>query len=382
MPDVCGTFTAVQSPTVCGPWSVAAAIAADGRPVRLSCLALPDGAPESGIAGAITAFQRIVEAAAGGETPATVLGVVGGGVQDGVFWLAEEMPTCQSLLEAVLLSGPMAVERVNPFLYGLAAALEPLHAAGLYHGWVSPLNVFPEASAVRLGGWVWPSVMAKLAEAGGLPEWPDAAYAAPETRLGTAPNARSEVYSSAALVSYAATGSPLGDAASLAALPPALGRAVYAGLSADPAARYKGVKEMVVDVTVEQAIAMTDEAETNAVPIGGEVPDWARDLLAETIARRESGIPLVDVAPAEAAPAPPARAVAETATPAVVAETTVHVEPATAPIQSDAPPLSGAPVFEWNVGEQKSRAWMPLVVSVLSVIFVLLGVAITIVRHR
>lgn len=383
MPDVCGGFATSQTPVVCGPWSVAQAVGPDARPARLTQLAIPGALYEADRTAVTGVFERIVAAAVASPSPASVLGVLAGGVENGVLWLAEETPTGLSLADAVSISGPMAAEQVTSFLHALAAALNPMHAAGLYHGWLCPHNVFSEGAAVRVGGWVWAYAMARLADAGGLEPWPDEAYAAPELRRGGAPSAKAEVFSAAALATFAAFGKAPVEAATLPGLPPALDHALRTGMSYDAGNRYNGVKEMTVDVTVEQAIAMTDQAETNAVPTGGEVPDWAQDLLSETRARREAGEPLVDVAP-PAEPQAATLAASQTGAPTVVAETVITVEPSPgAPTSRPAAqPPSGSPVFEWNVGDQPGRSWVPLVVGVLSALFVILGIAITLVRHH
>jgi len=391
MPDQCGDYQATQPPVVCGSWTVGPAIGPDARMVRLTQLVRPAGVQDDAWSAAAGTFERIVQAATTSPAPDSVLAVLGGGVQDGVLYLAEAAPTVPSLLDAVSDSGPMAVEQVPPFVHALAAALEPLHGAGLYHGWLSPRNVFPSGQAVRLGGWVWPFVISRLGAAGCLGTWPDLAYVSPEMQRGAMPDAASEVYSAAAMAAFSTSGAAPDGSGSFAAMPAALGHALQRGLSPEPALRYNSVKQMIVDVTVEQAIAMTDQAETNAVPEGGDVPDWARDLLAETTARRDAGMPLVDVPEEAAVPAPAvqtpsavprisAAAPIGDPAPAAVTATTVHVEPAAR--RNAGPAAPKGPVFEWNVGSQEKRSLVPTLIGVLSVLFVILGVAITLIRHH
>lgn len=378
MPDLCGGFATTQTPVVCGPWSVALAVGPDARPARLTQLAIPGALYEADRAAVNGVFERIVAAAVASSSPASVLEVLGGGVEGGVLWLAEAAPTGLSLADAVTISGPMAAEQVSSFLHSLAAALEPMHAAGLYHGWLCPHNVFSEGAAVRVGGWVWAYIMARVADVGGLELWPEAAYAAPEARRGGPPNGKTEVFSAAALAAFACSGMAPLDAGVVSGLPPVIEKALRTGMSTDAGKRYDGVKEMTVDMTVEQAISMTDQAETNAVPTGGDVPDWAHDLLAETLARREAGEPLAEVPPQPPQPAPQAPSPAP---PRVVAEAIVNVEPA-GPGKPAPQQPSGATVFEWNVGDQPGKSWMPLFFGVVSALFVILGIAITLVRHH
>lgn len=388
MPDQCGEFTATQTPVVCGPWSVTQATGPNARTVRLTQLIRPFGVPDEAWSAATGTFERIVQAASTSPAPESVLAVLGGGVQDGVLYLAEAAPTVSSLLDVVAASGPMAVEQVPPFVHALAAALEPLHGAGLYHGWLTPRNVFPDGQVVRLGGWVWPFVIARLGAAGGLDTWPDLPYVAPEMQSGGLPDAYAEVYSAAALAVFSTTGAPPAGSASLAAMPSALGTALQRGISPKASSRYDSVKQMIVDVTVEQAIAMTDQAETNAVPEGGDVPDWAHELLAETVARRDAGMPLVDSPEEEAPPAPQPKAPPRAGpvpdstpdAPNVVAVTTVFVEPAARQNGNGSAPEG--PVFAWNVGEPEKKSMVPLIIGILSALFVILGIAITMVRHH
>jgi hypothetical protein len=349
--------------------------------VRLTQLAIPDALYEADLAAVTAVYQRIVAAAVATPSPASVLSVLGGGVESGVLWLAEEAPGGSSLADVIAGSGPMAADHVLAFMHSVAAALEPMHSAGIYHGWLCPANVFPEGAAVRVGGWVWAYPMARLADVGGLESWPEEAYVAPESKQGGQPTAASEVFSAAAMAAFACSGKAPAGAGAVTGLPPAWENALRTGMSSDPGKRYGGVKEMTVDVTVEQAISMTDQAETHAVPTGGDVPDWATDLLAETIAQRDAVPAPVEAAPAPpqptAAPPQPARQAPAPAAP-VVAEAVVIVEPAMPASQK----ASGGSVFEWNVGDQPGKSWAPLAIGVLSALFVILGIAITLVHHH
>jgi len=222
--------------------------------------------------------------------------------------------------------------------------------------------------------------------------WPEQAFTPPESLGEGASHPRAEVYSAAALAAFAASGQDPRTPAALDGLPPALRASLARGMQADPAARYGSVKEMAVDVTVEQAIAMDDAADQASVPAGGAVPDWARELLVETAARREAGHPLVgqvtepeaeETAPAgtarsEAAPAP-ARTSASAAPPPrpMTEQREVQVSEREKPVRQK--PDTTASAFRWDE-RAPSRSWATTIVIALSVVFILAAVALTIIK--
>ena len=393
MSEVCGSYAVSEILFASGPWSVARTTGPDGRPARLTMLDLPADLSEPERAGLVAAIERDT-AARPPSTPA-LLAVLACGETDGRLWLAETAPTGRSVRETVAASGPMEAERVIPLLHQVGNALDPVRAAGLAHAWLSPDNVYLEPGAL-VGGLAWSAVAAALRALRPGAPWPETAFLAPEIQAGAAPDARAEAFSAAALAVFATTGQTPTPGLSLDALPPALAAAFSRSLTADPSARHRGVKALAVDVTVERAIAMQDAADQTAVPSGGDVPEWARDLLLETSARRESGQPLVEVAPVETKAAEPRPAPSPAAMharpdapppprsvpgPAPVATASEAAGPAraSAPARSRERPSKPAAAFDWNGAEEK-RSWTSVALAVVSVLFVLAAIALTILK--
>lgn len=351
-------------------WSVSRAEDAEGRPVRVCALTLPSGLSAAGHERIITALNAAVAASAQGR-----LSLLSWHEENGTLYTVEPAPTVPSIGEAVAANGPLPISELIAMLHGVVGVLSAMEAAGLWHPWLAPENVYPGASP-QLAGQGWPEVFRILtAENIGF-HWPEAQYAAPEILSGGAPDGRAEAWSAAALVSFALTGGSPSPTAMPSDLP-AVCHAVARGMSPDPSARYSGVRTLVVDLTVEHAIGMSDSADREEVPSGGDVPSWGRDLLRETSARRESGRPLVDTAPepsaaatSENSPAPAPR----------------HIDPIPAPAapagkaRKSAPRVeSSAPAFDWDAGAPK-KSVMPLIIGIMTALFIVAGIAITFLR--
>lgn len=364
-----GAFTSSGSVTASGPWSLAHAVDADSHRVRLSCLVLPPGTSEER---ALAAADSIGGAASAGNPPPALLRVLGAGLDQGTLWLAEEEPSGPSLREHVALHGPLAPEAVTPLLHQIAAALLALRAAGGAHPWLTPDNVCLTPAAV-VGGYIWPGVFHAL---GVDFLWPEEAFAAPEARAGNIDDPRAEVYSAAALAAFAATGRDPRERGVLDALPEPMRLALARGLRQNPDERYDSVKEMAVDLTVEQAILLRDSAEQTTLPDGGEVPNWAADLLAETTARRNAGKPLVEIAAPEPPPAPTPEAPPPAPRPAI-ADMDISI-PVQAREQTPVNPTGG---FQWGEGASvPARSWGTTIIIIVSAMFVLAAIALTVMR--
>ncbi|HEY3267189.1 MAG TPA: hypothetical protein VGM37_09700 [Armatimonadota bacterium] len=392
MPFQFGPYTVSDDAAAFGPWALAGAANSAGEAVRLTLLRLPESLAEGDRARVNEAMDRAVAEGTGQKPPAGIAAVVDGGQMEGGVYLVESAPGVT--LRASVDQQTMPVESVAPFLQSVAGALDNLHAAGETHPWLSPDNVVLGPSGATLAGVAWSPILTMLQNMDPLSEWPESAYVAPEARAGGKPTARSETYSAAAMAIFAVTGQAPGPSPDLSALPPALAMALARGLHPDPAERYAGAKEMVVDITVEQAIAVQDQAAENAVPTGGDVPDWAKDLLLETSERRDAGRPLVDTAPA--APAPAAAAFAPQ--PKTSAPRRSAGRPPAIPVQEPEPQRAAPPepvrspegpgrpaasVFNWE-GQSSgpTRNWVPILAGAISALFLILGLALTILRHR
>jgi hypothetical protein len=361
-----------------GGWSVTQATDGNGRPVRVSALPLPPALSGAARARIAAALDQAVAACAQGR-----LSVLAWSEEAGRLYIVEPAPAGPSLGDMVATDGVLTPQQVVSHLHALAGLLAALAAAGLPHPWPSPHNFYPGA-VPQLAGQAWPAVFAILAEDDRSFQWPDAVYVAPEVLAGGAVSGASEAYAAAALTCFALTGlAPTADAA-LDGCSPAVVSAIRKAMAPDPAARYKDIRTLVVDLTVEQAIGLVDAADANAVPDGGDVPEWARDLLRETAARRDAGRPLVDSAPA-AATSKPVAAAAPAARPAAKpssANSRVRSEPpapeksAVKPARKTSPSGGDSPVFDWNA-TTPTKSLMPLVISIVTVLFIIAGIALT-----
>jgi hypothetical protein len=376
MPETCVITAESQTLSRAGSWSVSRAEDAAGHPVRVSTLRLPDRLSSAGRARIGTALVQDVAACATGR-----LSVLSWGEQDGTLYVVEPAPTAPSLKESVEHSGPMSAPGIVPLLQGVASAMAALEAAQMSHPWLTPENVHPGA-APQVAGQAWPSVFAILREEDPTFDWPEPEYAAPEVQAGAPSNGHSESYSAAALMVYALTGQAPGPQTRLDAATPAMVHAIQRALSPDPATRYASVKAMVVDLTVEQAIGLTDAADLEAVPDGGDVPDWGAELLRETSARRDAGRPLVDTVP-EAAPAASKQAAPKQKAPAAPSPAAPEAVSAPAPsakVERKAKePKNDAPAFDWEAGAPR-KSLMPMIVSIIAALFILAGLALTFLR--
>jgi hypothetical protein len=361
-----------------GDWAVTRATDGDGRPVRVSALRLPPALPEAARARIAATLDQAVAACAQGR-----LSVLTWGEEDGRLFVVEPAPASPSLGETVASAGVLTPQQVVSHLHALAGLLTTLDAAGLPHPWPSPENYYPGA-VPQLAGQAWPAVFAILAEEDRSFQWPSAAYVAPEVLAGGKVSGPSEAYAAAALTCFALTGQAPDADAALEGCQPAVVTAIRKAMALDPAARYKDIKRLVVDLTVEHAIGLVDAADANAVPDGGDVPDWARDLLRETAARRDSGRPLVDAAPVAetpkpaATPGPAGRPVVKSsaASSRVRPEPPVPAKQAAKPARKPAATDDDSPVFDWHATTPK-KSLMPLVITVVTVLFIVAGIALT-----
>ncbi|MFM7068546.1 MAG: serine/threonine-protein kinase, partial [Actinomycetes bacterium] len=136
-----------------------------------------------------------------------------GRTRTGVAWLVEDRLIGGTLAEA-LRDAPWSPSDVLALARDLGGVVARVHAAGVIHGDLSPRNVLLDANGTVV---VCDFGVAQLYASGG----PTArsgesdrsargftpSFAAPERRQGGPPTAASDVYSLAALVFYAATGS-------------------------------------------------------------------------------------------------------------------------------------------------------------------------------
>ena len=186
------------------------------------------------------------------------------GDQDGTLWIAMRLAEGPDLRELLRRSGPLPPEQAVALLAGIAAALDAAHARGILHRDVKPANILLGAEGA--GGTAGHVYLADfgLAMAGhgvGFTRTGELLgtvdYVSPEQARGEPLDARSDVFSLAAVVYECLTGSPPfrreTELASLTArleapappasslrndLPMGLDAVLARGLARDPAARY------------------------------------------------------------------------------------------------------------------------------------------------
>ncbi|MFC4942778.1 serine/threonine-protein kinase [Pseudonocardia sp. GCM10023141] len=167
-------------------------------------------------------------------------------------WLATEFVPGPALDDAVGRTGPLPEHTLHTLAARLAEALAALHATRLVHRDLKPSNVLLAADGPRLidFGIAHAVDATKITHTGHVIGTP--AYMSPEQALGEATGPATDVFSLAAVLTYAATGvGPFGtttnpvvmlrrvsvEAPQLAALPPGLRAVVEPCLAKDPAAR-------------------------------------------------------------------------------------------------------------------------------------------------
>jgi hypothetical protein len=400
MPDAFGVFRVKQPLGSIGPFCIYEGTGQDGNPVRLTAVQLPSGLEEADRSRITSTLERTV--AARMESPAVngFLGLLGGGEQDGMLYLAEMWPEPPSLREQVLSAGPLSVTAAVNMLQSVALALDAAHQAGLHHVWLSPDNVFVSGASVSMGGQLWCALLPMLRRVAPGFEWPADAYVAPEVLGGDLGDPVSEAFSAAALAVFAMTGQdPTPSALSAVDMPQVLSDALRASLSRDPAERCSCVKAIIVELAVEQAITLQDAADTEEVPTGGEVPDWAAALLRDTSQRRAAGKPLVDevsepqpvkTAAAPAAPippptlappppfVPPVASQPRPAAPEVIHNPVRRPASATVVEPRSQPAARNRTTFNWNEGSRNRKVPIGVWLTAgAALVFIVLGIALT-----
>jgi class 3 adenylate cyclase len=219
-------------------------------------------------------FLAEARAAASLDHP-NVLPVYDAGDADGTLWIAMRLADGPDLRELLRRSGPLPPERAVALLSGIAAALDAAHARGILHRDVKPANILLGAEAA--GGNAEHVYLADfgLAMAGhgvGFTRTGELLgtvdYVSPEQARGEPLDARSDVFSLAAVLYECLTGSPpsrrdselasltarleapAAPASSLRAdLPVALDPVLARGLARDPRERYPSAGALIAAAT-------------------------------------------------------------------------------------------------------------------------------------
>lgn len=143
---------------------------------------------------------------------------------------------------------PMEHKRAFRLINQVGEALQYLHYRGLYHGALSPDDIFVDESGLPLVAGVGVEQVRRLLEITTQP--PPTALTPPEVAQGAAPDTRSDVYALAALAYLLITGKPPvpGRPTHLArdypALPPILDTVLTKALAAQPEERYTNLIDM------------------------------------------------------------------------------------------------------------------------------------------
>jgi len=302
-------------------------------------------------------------------------------VEDGVY-LVLELVGGPSLRELSLAGQPLppatALAAVDDVLNGLETA----HAEGIVHGDIRPERVLATPQGVaKLGGFA--ESQARLV----LPDHPGAkrpGYSSPERLAGMQPDARSDLYATAALASEMLTGSiPSPGRIGPAALP-AISEVLQRALSVDAARRYASATELRAALVGAVATSLG--------------PSWrlASDLgfrATEVLRARGDLLPTPPPVPlSTTGVAPPAGPVSGFSTPPPPGATVLQVgtpppsiaRPPAAPPAAYLPPPEPrmrAAITELD-GDEHRRRWLKPLLIVLGVLAIGAGAAVAVVELR
>jgi class 3 adenylate cyclase len=167
-------------------------------------------------------FLAEARAAAALDHP-NVLPVHDAGEQDGTLWIAMRLAEGRDLRELLRRDGPLPPERAVTILAGIAAALDAAHARGILHRDVKPGNILLGTDAAGGHPYLADFGLATAAHGRGLTRTGELLgtidYVSPEQARGEPLDARSDVFSLAAVLFECLTGvAPFHRATELAAL--------------------------------------------------------------------------------------------------------------------------------------------------------------------
>ncbi len=216
-------------------------------------------------------FLAEARAAASLDHP-NVLPVYEAGDEDGTLWIAMRLAEGRDLRELLRRDGPLPPERAVALLAGIAAALDAAHARGMLHRDVKPGNILLGADASSDHAYLADFGLATAAHGKGLTRTGEVLgtidYVSPEQARGEALDARSDVWSLAAVLFECVTGVPPfrreTEVAALTArlegsppaptslrpgLPEALDPVMARGLAIDPAERHPSAGALIAAAT-------------------------------------------------------------------------------------------------------------------------------------
>jgi hypothetical protein len=165
-----------------------------------------------------------------------VISVVGLVESPSEVWLVQEWVDGAALATVLPLTGPLTGPQAAGVIRGVLSGLAAAERNGLTHGGIAPSTVVLDRSGTSrladFGLWATP---------GGFGLVPETAYLSPEVAGGAAPNARSDVYSTAALMAaLLRTDQPDGTAADQP-----MWAIVQRGLARDPGDRFANAADFL-----------------------------------------------------------------------------------------------------------------------------------------
>ena len=216
-------------------------------------------------------FLAEARAAAALDHP-NVLPVYDAGDEDGILWIAMRLAEGRDLRELLRRDGPLPPERAAALLGGIAAALDAAHARGMLHRDVKPGNILLGADPASDHAYLADFGLATAAHGPGLTRTGEVLgtidYVSPEQARGEPLDARSDVWSLAAVLYECVTGvAPFRRDTEVAALtarlegpapppstvrpglPEALDAVLARGLARDPAERYRSAGALIAAAT-------------------------------------------------------------------------------------------------------------------------------------
>jgi hypothetical protein len=238
--------------------------------------------------------------------------------QTGVPFMVTDLIALPSLAQAVLHGGPLAPAEVVLLVRGTARSVDAAHAQRLAHGAIKPQNVFVGAAPHRVVRVVDFGVAVARAALHTNEGFAVAApWMAPEQMQGTPGGAAADIFSTALMAFFAATGrsywlSCQGPVPNLSAwqreivgprtppsvrarelgvtLVPALDSALSRALSLNPAERFASLGELADAMIQGGAAAPPRMAMAMTMPLGA-MPQAAQDLLRQQVAAAAAAEP-------------------------------------------------------------------------------------------
>jgi serine/threonine protein kinase len=204
-----------------------------GPPVLLMILKVPGHAPDSSaVPSPSTRFWQQLLRACQIRHPNVASLLEIGKARGGTIYAVGELLTGQLLSEVLSTRGTLPLAEAVEVCLQAAAGLQAAHGVGVAHGSVSPRTILittgdDDRVLVKLIGFDFSWYEAYR----GLDQVPDDRYSSPERLAGSVPDEASDVFSLGAVLHHMLGGTPPGEAAARASIPPALRRIINRALA-------------------------------------------------------------------------------------------------------------------------------------------------------